>query len=243
MRLVIMVIMINLGSYGFEESMGIHIILSNLFWWASLILVIAAYKNRMIWNVGEMPWTFLFLGFLFFGIRELGHFTSSPLLGSIRYIFGIGSAIFMASAFIIIFVKICKRKDVPPSARYIPFIIALIFPIFLIMKYLSREGIENIRSDLSNMENIVWLVGSSITIYTSYMLGTKSTGGFVHFFMFFQLSAITAFLWKFTAVIASISCPIPYSIREIIETTFGVFAIISIYILEKMLRNLSKRIS
>jgi len=80
-------------------------------------------------------------------------------------------------------------------------------------------------------------------VYTTYMLGTKSTGGFVYVFMFFQLAAFFAILWKFLGFIGSISCPVPYSIREFLETMFGVFAIISMYFLERMLRNLSKRIS
>src|SRR5659263_473022 len=123
--------MINsLSLYGIEESIGIHVILSNLFWWTSLILVITAYKNRRIWNVGEMPWTYLFLTFLFFGIRELGHLTKSSLLDSIRYIFGICSAIFMTSALILIYMKIYKRKTTSKSMSFIPLMFALIFPAY-----------------------------------------------------------------------------------------------------------------
>ena len=229
--------------YGFEETLGPHVILSNLFWWLSLILVITAYKNRRIWNIGEMPWTYLFLTFLFFGIRELGHLTKSPVLDSIRYIFGIFSAIFMTSAFIFLYMKIYKRKTVSKYMGFIPFIIALIFPVFFIFIYFSGTKTEYLKPIFSNIENIVWIIGSSITIYTTYMLGTKSTGGFVNFYMFYQFAAICALLWKFLGLIGSISCPVPYSIREFIETMFGVFAITSMYVLEKMLRNLSKRIS
>ena len=102
----------SLFSYGIEETLGIHVILSNLFWWTSLILVITAYKNRRIWNVGEMPWAYLFMTFLFFGIRELGHLAKSPMTGSIRYVFGIFSAIFLTSALILIYMKIYKRKTI-----------------------------------------------------------------------------------------------------------------------------------
>lgn len=235
--------MIKFLGYGIEETIGLHVILSNLFWWTSLILVITAYKNRRIWNVGEMPWALLFLTFLFFGIRELGHLVTSPILNSIRYIFGICSGIFMTSTFIFLYLKIYKRQRIAKHFSSIPFILALIFPIFFIFLYFSGTMIENIRNIFFDVENIVWIIGSSITIYTTYMLGTKSTGGFVYFFMFFQFAAILAVLWKFLGIIGTISCPIPYSIREILETMFGVFAIMSIYILEKMLRNLSERIS
>jgi hypothetical protein len=229
--------------YGFEETLGPHVILSNIFWWISLILVITAYKNRRIWNVGEMPWAYLFLTFLFFGIRELGHLSKSPLIDSIRYIFGIFSATFMTSAFIFLYIKIYKRKTVSKYMSFIPVIIALIFPIFFIFLYFSGTKTENLKTIFSNIENIVWIIGSLITIYTTYMLGTKSTGGFINFYMFFQFAAILALLWKFLGLIENISCPVPYSIREFLETMFGVSAIISMYVLEKMLRNLSKRIS
>ena len=236
--------MINsLSLYGIEESIGIHVILSNLFWWTSLILVITAYKNRRIWNVGEMPWTYLFLTFLFFGIRELGHLTKSSFLDSIRYIFGICSAIFMTSALILIYMKIYKRKTTSKSMSFIPLMFALIFPILLIYLYFSGTKTETIKNIFFNLENIMWIIGSSITVYTTYMLGTKSTGDFVHVFMFFQFAAIFAILWKFLGVIGTISSPIPYSIREFMETLFGVCAIISMYILEKMLRKLSRHIS
>ena len=229
--------------YGVEETLGLHVILSNLFWWTSLMLVITAYKNRRIWNVGEMPWAFLFLTFFFFGVRELGHLTNSPFLGSIRYISGIFSAIFMTCAFIFLYMKIYKRRTISNPMRLIPFIIAFIFPILFIYMDFSGTKIEIIKNTFSSIENIAWIAGSSITIYTTYMLGTKSTGGFVNFFMFFQFAAVFAVLWKFLGFIGSLGCPIPYSIREIIETMFGVCAILSIYVLEKMLRKLSKHIS
>jgi hypothetical protein len=229
--------------YGVEETLGLHVILSNLFWWTSLILVIIAYKNRRIWNVGTMPWTFLFLTFFFFGVRELGHLSNSPFLGSIRYIFGIFSAIFMTSTFIFLYIKIYKRKTFSNPMSLIPFIIAFIFPILFIYMDISGAKIEIIKDILSKIENIVWIIGSSITIYTTYMLGTKSTGGFVNFFMLFQFAAIFAILWKFLGLLGSIGCPIPYSIREISETMFGVCAITSIYVLEKMLGKLSRHIS
>jgi len=229
--------------YGFEETLGPHVILSNLFWWTSLILVITAYKNRRIWNVGEMPWAYLFMTFLFFGIRELGHLDKSPVVGSIRYVFGIFSAIFMTSALIFIYIKLYKRKTISKKVSFIPLVLALIFPIFFIYLYFSGTQTENLKNTFFNIESILWIIGGSIMVYTTYMLGTKSTGGFVYVFMFFQLAAFFAILWKFLGFIGSISCPVPYSIREFLETMFGVFAIISMYFLERMLRNLSKRIS
>jgi hypothetical protein len=75
------------------------------------------------------------------------------------------------------------------------------------------------------------------------MLGMKSTGGFINFYMFFHFAAIFALLWKFLGFISNISCPVPYSIREILETMFGVFAIMSMIVLRKMLMKLSKQIS
>lgn len=229
--------------FGFEETLGPHVILSNIFWWASFILIIAAYRNMQFWNVGNMPWAFLAMTFLFFGIRELGHFSQSPMIASIRYVFGTISAIFMASALLFIYIKLFRRKTISKIIIVIPFIIALIFPIFLIYLYYSRDQFENIRNILFTVESIVWITGSVIIIYTTYMVGTKSTGGFVHVFMFFQFSAFFAILWKSLGLIGIISCPVPYSIREILETLFGVCAIISMLVLEKMLRNLSKSIS
>ncbi|CAG0961058.1 hypothetical protein METP2_00792 [Methanosarcinales archaeon] len=233
----------SLFSHGIEETIGIHVILSNLFWWTSLILVITAYKYRRNWNVGEMPWTYLFLTFLFFGIRELGHFSKLPVLDSIRHIFGIGSAIFMTAALILIYMKLYKRKIISKPMSFIPFIFALVFPILFIYLYFSGMENETIKNIFFNLENIMWITGGSITVYTTYMLGMKSTGDFVHVFMFFQFAAIFAVLWKSLGVIGTISCPIPYSIRELMETLFGVSAIISMYILEKMLRKLSRHIS
>ncbi len=229
--------------YGAEETIGFHVVLSNILWWTSMILITTAYKNRRIWNVGEMPWTFLFLTFFFFGLRELGHMTSSPVLVSLRYILGINAAIFMTSAFILLYMKICKRKTISKQASFIAFIPAVISPIILIYLYLSGTKIGNIKDLFFNMENIVWMICSSITIYTTYMLGTKSTGGFVNFFMFFQFAAIFALLWKFLGFIGALGCTIPYSIREILETIFGVFAVLSLITLGRMLENLSERIS
>lgn len=228
--------------YGVEETIGVHVILSNLFWWTSTILITVAYKNRRIWNVGEMPWALLFLTFFFFALRELGHFTTSPVLVSLRYIFGICSAIFMTSAFILLYMKICKRKTITKRSL-IAFIPAVIFPIILIYLYFSGTKIGRIQDIFFNIENIMWMICSSITIYTTYMLGTKSTGDFVNFFMFFQFAAIFALLWKFLGFLGSLSCLIPYSIREILETMFGVFAVLSLIILNRMLENLSERIS
>lgn len=229
--------------YGVEETIGLHVILSNLFWWVSLILVISAYKNRHIWNVGELTWAFLFMTFFFFGLRELGHLTKSPIFDSVRYIFGIWSAIFMTSAMILLFIQINQRKKISKKMMILPFTLMFLFPIIFIFQIFSGTRIEDIKYTMSNIENFVWIIGSSITIYTTYMLGIKSTGSFINFYMFFHFAAIFALLWKFMGFIGNISCPVPYSIREIVETLFGVFAIMSVIVLRKMLLNLSKRIS
>ena len=239
-----MVIMIEIPFlYGAEETIGIHVILSNFFWWVSLILVISAYRNRHIWNVGELPWFFLFMTFFFFGMRELGHLTRSPILDSVRYIFGMWSATFMTYAMIFLFLQMNTRKTISRPMIILPFTLMFLFPIILIFLIFSGTRIEDIKNIMSNIENIVWIIGSSITIYTTYILGMKSTGGFNTFFMFFHFAAIFALLWKFLGLIGNISCPVPYSIREILETLFGVFAIMSMIVLRKMLMKLSKRIS
>lgn len=67
-------------------------------------------------------------------------------------------------------------------------------------------------------------------------------GGFVKVYMLFHIAAIFALLWKFLGFIASMSCTIPYSIRETLETLFGVFAVISVYVLTKMLKSLARDI-
>lgn len=235
-------IVINLAEYGLEESMGSHIVLSNLFWLVSIILVIIAYRYRLLWNVGETPWTFLFLTFVCFWIRELGHFSMSPLMGSIRYIFGIWAAIFMASAFIYLCSRICRKRKNPRITAYAPFALALIFPAAMLYLFLSGADIPDIKKTMGIIEGIIWMIASSFIIYTTYNLGTHSTGGFTRVFMFFQFSAFAAFIWKFLGLIESAGSPIPYSIREAVETLFGLFAIISMYLLTAMLRKLSKHI-
>jgi hypothetical protein len=229
--------------YGIEETIGLHVILSNIFWWGSLILVISAYRTRHIWNVGELVWAFLFMTFFFFGIRELGHLTKSPTLESVRYIFGMWSAIFMISAMIFIFMKLYMRKTISRPMIILPFALMFLFPVIFIFLIFSGTRAEDIQYITSNTENIVWIIGSSITIYTTYLLGMKSTGGFINFYMFFHFAAIFALLWKLLGLIGTLGCPIPYSIREIVETLFGVFAVMSMVVLRKMLIKLSKQIS
>lgn len=234
--------MINLAQYGFEESLGLHVFLSNLFWLVSIILATTAYRYRRLWNVGDTPWAFLFLTFIFFWIRELGHLSTSPLITSIRYIFGILSAIFMSSTFILLFFRICKRKKDSRLSIYTPFIVGIIFPAIMLYLYYTGVEINSIKKTMSLIESIVWMVASSFIIYTTYMLGMHATGGFTGVFMFFQFSAFAAFTWKLLGLIESMGSPIPYSIREIVETLFGLFAIISMYLLTGMLRKLSKHI-
>jgi hypothetical protein len=228
--------------YGNEETIGLHVILSNIFWWASLLLVFTAYRNRNIWNVGDMPWTFLFLTFLFFGIRELGHLSSSPLIASVRYVFGIWSAIFMASLFIYLYMLIYMRKTIPKIAAYLPFVLALLFPLVMLFLFFAGIKYDKIENIMFSIENLVWIAGSSITILTTYMLGTRAAGEFVKVYMLFQIAAILALLWKFLGFIVSMGGTIPYSIRETLETLFGVFAIISVYVLTKMLKSLARHI-
>ncbi|MCZ7383941.1 MAG: hypothetical protein O8C63_04230 [Candidatus Methanoperedens sp.] len=227
---------------GIEETIGVHVILSNIFWWASLILVFTAYRSRKLWQVGDTPWTFLFLTFLFFGIRELGHLGSSSLIASVRYVFGIWSAIFMTSLFIYLYVLIYMRKTIPKIATCLPFVLALVFPLVMLFLFFAGIKPDDLKNIISSIENLVWIAGSSITILTTYMLGTRAAGGFVKVFMLFQIAAILALLWKFMALITSIGCTIPYSIRETLETLFGVFAIISVYVLTKMLKSLARTI-
>jgi len=228
---------------GVEETIGLHVILSNIFWWVSVFLVMSAYRTRHIWNVGEWVWAFLFMTFFFFGIRELGHLTTSPILESVRYIFGMWSAIFMTSAMIFIFIKLYMRKTISRPMIIFPFALMVMFPVIFIFLIFSGTRTEDIQYIMSNTENIVWIVGSSITIYTTYLLGMKSAGGFNNFYMFFHFATIFALLWKFLGLIGSISCPVPYSIREILETMFGVFAIMSMIVLRKILMKFSKQIS
>ncbi len=227
-------------TYGLEENVGLHVILSNLLWWISVVIMIIAYRYRSIWNVGYAPWTYLFSGFLLFGIRELGHFSSSPVIASLRYIFGIWSAIFMTSAFVILYILLYKRKKISRVSKYLPIVLALIFLLFMIYLYLSGTGMDGIKDTMNTLEGLVWVLGSSMIIYMTFMLGTHSSGRFVGVFMFFQFSAYAAFLWKFLGLLEKLSWALPYSIREIIETVFGAFAIISIYLLTGMLRELSR---
>lgn len=231
--------MIYFQYYGLEESLGWHIILSNTFWWLSLILAAMAYRYRNIWKVGGTPWTFLFMAFLFFGIRELGHFSASPITGSIRYIFGIWSAIFMSSALFSIYMRLC-RKDSGNAVIYTPYVLASFFPLIWFYVYFTApDSLENF---MAVIESLVWLTGSSMTVYTTYMLGTQATGNFVKVFMFFQFSAFFAIIWKFLRLLELTGNPIPYSVIESLETIFGVFAILAMLVLAQMLKKLSKQL-
>jgi len=144
---------------------------------------------------------------------------------------------------IFIFMKLYMRKTISRSMSYLPFALMFLFPIIFISLIFSGTKINDNEFIMHNVENIVWIIGSSITIYTTYLLGMKSTGGFINFYMLFHFAAIFAILWKFLGLIGNISCPVPYSIREILETLFGVFAISSMIVLRKMLMKLSKKIS
>lgn len=234
------IIMVNLAQYGIEESIGSHVILSNFFWWISLVFAVIAYRNRRIWKISNISWILLLLTFVCFGIRELGHFSNSPFIGSIRYIFGIWAAIFMTSAFYFIYMIICQQKKISRLLTYIPFGLALIFPVIWLYLDISTPG--NLKNIMSSIEGLAWIFGSSISIFTTYMLGTSTTGDFTRVFMFFQFSAYAALMWKFLGFLEITGYPMPYSIREIIETLFGVFALIAMYILARMLKNLSKKL-
>jgi len=115
------------------------------------------------------------LDIFLFRCTRIGHLSNSPFFGSIRYIFGIFSAIFMTSTFIFLYMKIYKRKTISNPMSLIPFIIAFIFPFLFIYMNFSGTKIEIIKDILSKIENIVWITGSSITIYTTYMLGTNQS--------------------------------------------------------------------
>lgn len=228
--------------YGVNENTGLHVIFSNIIWWTSVVLMMTAYRYRNIWKVGYTPWAYLFSGFFFFGLRELGHFSASPVIDSLRYIFGIFSAIFMTSAFVLFYMILYKRKIINGISNYLPVALALAFPILMICLYFSATGANEIKNILSLLESLAWMTGSSVTIYTTFMLGTRASGGFVSVFMFSQFAAFAAFIWKFLGLMELISGSLPYSIREIVETIFGIFSIISVYLLRRMLVKLSRDI-
>jgi hypothetical protein len=150
------------------------------------------------------------------------------------------SAVFMASAFICLYLRIYQRKKDSMVMTYAPFIFVILFPVIMLYLYFSGTNISNLKTIMGNIEGIVWMAASSLVIYTTYMLGTRATGGFIWVFMFFQYSAFTAFTWKLLGLIESLGFQLPYSIREIVETLFGLFAIVSMYLLIRMLRKLSR---
>ncbi len=228
--------------YGIEETAGVHIILSNILWWVSVFIILIAFRYRNIWNMGYTPWSFLVFGFVFFAIRELGHLSVSPVISSLRYIFGIWSAIFMTSAFYFFYRVICTRKKISLSSTYMPVALASLFPIFMFYLYFSGSDYVKIKDIMGILESIMWVTGSSLIIYTTFMMGTHVSGGFVNVFMFFQVAAFFAFIWKFLRLIELFGGTIPYYIRESVEMMFGLFSIISVYLLLKMLRNLSRNI-
>lgn len=115
-----------MSTHIYELNIGLHVALSMAFWWVSAVLMAIAYKHRHIWNIGNDPWNFLIMAFFFFGMRELGHFTKVPALVLLRYTLGIWSAIFMASAFVLIFIKIYKRKKFTKVTIYSPLFLAMV---------------------------------------------------------------------------------------------------------------------
>lgn len=230
-------------SYGLEENIGIHVLISNVFWWLSISLVIVAYKHRKMWNIDRITWILLFHSFLFFGIRELGHLSNSLVIGSIRHIFGIWSATFMTFAFISLYEILYKRKKISGIKIYIPVVLALIFPVLVFVLYFSGAEKTDLKNTLSGLESLAWMFGSIITIFTTYRLGTRAIGGFVNVFMFFQFAAYSAFLWKLLGFLGTIGYPAPYYVREFIEALFGLFELVAIYLLLKMLRGLSYKLN
>ncbi|MCX9013787.1 MAG: hypothetical protein OIN89_03175 [Candidatus Methanoperedens sp.] len=229
--------------YGLEENIGIHVLISNVFWWLSISLVIVAYKHRKMWNIDRVTWILLFLTFLFFGIRELGHLSNSLIIGSIRHIFGIWSATFMTFTFISLYEILYKRKKSSGIKIHVPLALALIFPVLVFVLYFSGIQETGLKNTLSGLESLAWIFGSIITIFTTYRLGTHAIGGFVNVFMFFQFAAYSALLWKLLGFLGTIGYPAPYYIRESIETLFGLFGLVAIYLLLKMLRGLSHKLS
>jgi len=222
--------------YGLAEDIGSHVILSNLFWWSAFAMCVLAYKNKQKWAVGELPWTFLFLAFLSFGIRELGHLTKDPLLGGMRYIFGAWSAIFFTSVFMCLFQILYLRKKASAPLMYLPFAVMLLVPLLFL--YLLQVGdTTSAKEAMSLVESVVWMVCSVLTIYIMNRLGTSSTGGFVRIYLLFQLAAYFAFTWKLLGILKIEN----YSIREIFETTFGLFAAAAVYDLSRMLKQMSSR--
>lgn len=106
--------------------------------------------------------------------------------------------------------------------------------VLMIYYYFSQVSSSEIKEIMSTIEALAWMLGSSVTIYTTFKLGTRVSGGFINIFMFFQFSAYAAFTWKFLGLLESISWSVPYSIHEVVETLFGIFAIISVYLLARM---------
>ncbi|MDP2846013.1 MAG: hypothetical protein Q8N79_08090 [Candidatus Methanoperedens sp.] len=143
-------------------------------------------------NAGNISWPYLFFGFLFFGIREAGHFSDSPVIGSLRYIFGIWSAIFLTFALYFIYLVIYKRGKISIALSYLPVALGLFFPVLMIYYYFSQVSSSEIKDIMSTLEALAWMLGSSVTIYTTFKLGTRVSGGFINIFMFFQFSALLA---------------------------------------------------
>lgn len=221
--------------YGIAENVGLHVVVSNVFWWASLGIAYAAYRNRSIWNVGETPWGFLFLMFLSFGIRELGHFSGDPLLGAARYVFGGWSAIFMVSFFMYLFRTIHLRKKPSNVLAKMPFAVMLAFPLLMAYMFYAGSSAGEVKNGMGSVEGVTWIIGGGLIVYLCYLLGSRSTGGFVRFYMFFQFAAYLAVTWKVFGLLRIES----YAIREIFETLFGLFAAAAVYTLERMLKKLS----
>jgi len=146
----------------------------------------------------------------------------------------------MASAFLFLFMRLCERKKEPRILTYAPFALVIVFPVILLFLYISGTEIHSLRNKMQTLESLAWMIASIIIIYTAYMLGTRAAGKFTMVYMFFQFGAYSAFIWKLLGFIENMGSPIPYSIREIVETLFGLFSIISMYVLAKMLRKLSK---
>lgn len=199
-------------------------------WWVSILVSLSAYKDRKAWNVGEMPWAFLALGFLSFGIREFVQFFGSPILEAASYLFGVWAAVFLLAAFAYLFRTLYQKKGAS-ELKYLPF--AANLAALLAFAYLYASGAVAV---MGYLEAVVWILQGTSTVYIMYMLATRSTGGFIRVYFLAQVSAYFAVMWKVMALLG-----VEHYVREFAEMFFMVFAGLSVYSLASMLRRTSRR--
>lgn len=222
---------------GWLSNITIEQVLTVLLWWASFGAMFTAYRYRKMWDIGTISWVFLLSAFLTFGVRELVPLAGSPLVVIIQNVSGIWSGILFSSAFVSIYRRIYLKKPQDQVLLHVPFVLCLLIPPLVALSSLSGAAAADISGIMGPAESLVWLLAAVLVMYTTFMLGTCSTGGFIRVYFFVQIAAYFAFLWKLFGLLQVGN----YAVVRGFELLFVSFTTFAVYTLARMLKSLSAR--